>query len=131
MERAIGKESNADSVPEPPDRNLQSDRKEGDEDEIKRLSLDAIEETKVLPHALVDGIDGAPPHEFIEGEERRKENHVRRNKGLRDVHSFIEPNQCQNSQGYHACAEEQVENGKQSLDAAALALAGTTCVLVG
>ena len=92
MERAIGKESNADSVPEPPDRNLQPDRKEGDEDEIKRLSLDAVQETKVPPHALVDGIDGAPPHEFVEGKERCKENHVRRNKGLRDVHSFVESN---------------------------------------
>ena len=128
MERAIGQESNADSVPEPPDRTLQPDRKECDKDEIKGLSLNAVEKAKVLPHALIDGIDGAPPHEFVEGKERRKEDHVRRNKGLRDVHAFLKFNQRQNSQGHHACTEEQVENGKQSLDAAALALAGTTSV---
>lgn len=72
MKGTIGQEGNADGVTEPLDRTFQSDRKEGDEDEVRRLSLDAVKKAEVLPHALVDGIDGAPPHEFVQGKEAGK-----------------------------------------------------------
>jgi len=64
----------------------QSEAQKGDKDQVQSLAPEAVHESKILAHVVVEIGHRGPPHEFVEEEEGGKEDHVKGQEGFAEAH---------------------------------------------
>ena len=102
---------------------VQSNRQEGDKDEIESLGSQAVHETKVFAKGPVNGGKGLPPTEFVKEQNAGKNQHVRAEKALGhvfDVRRLIVDN-GQGAERPHGGRQAHAPEGNEGQKASAFA----------
>jgi len=67
----------------------ESKAQKGDKNEIQSLSLESVHESKVLAHIVVERSHWRPPHEFVNEQQDREQNHVKGQEGFAEIVSTV------------------------------------------
>jgi hypothetical protein len=87
VEESTSEEGNSGNIVEDQHPGVHSEPKaqKGDKDEVQALPAESVHESKVLAQGVIDARDGGPPHEFVDKQHDRKEDHVKGQKWFAQV----------------------------------------------